>query len=88
MHNVADPDIERTGVAHHDDLRAAESAWGTKERQDRARGNDDHREDDTGNQRKRLRAKRIVEHPNVAAHQRVLHSAQQESISADMQPRR
>src|SRR5882757_5092527 len=49
-----------TGFAHHDDLRAAKSAWGAKERQDGACGNDDHREDDTGYQRKRLRAKRII----------------------------
>jgi hypothetical protein len=30
-------------------------------------------------ERKRLRAKRIVEHPDVATHQGVLHPAQQES---------
>jgi hypothetical protein len=33
-----------------------------------------------------LRAKRIVKHPNVAAHQRVFHPTQQEPMSADLQP--
>ena len=87
MHDVADPHVKRAGVAHHDDRCAAERARWPKERQNCARGNDDDRKDDTGNQRKRLRAKRIIEHPEVAAHQRVLHPAQQESISADMQTR-
>jgi hypothetical protein len=87
MDGVAHAYEKGSGVAHHDDGRTAERSWRSKERKDSARRNDDHHKDDTEDQRKRLRTKRIVEHPDIAAHQGVLHPAQQESISADMQPR-
>jgi hypothetical protein len=84
MHGVTDTHVESAGLANHDDRRAAQRARRANDGQHNACRNHDHREDDTGDQRKRLRAKRVVEHPTITTHQRVRAPAQQKTISADI----
>ncbi len=59
-----------------------------QQRQHRADRDGDRRQDTADGQRKRLPAKRIVEHPGVTAHQRVLHPTHQKAVPADLQTRR
>jgi hypothetical protein len=52
MHGVTDTHVEGAGLANHDDRRAAQRARRVNKGQHNACRNDDHRKDDTGDQRK------------------------------------
>jgi len=86
MQRVLDPDVEGTGLRVHHDRSVSEPGLRAQHRQDRAAGQRDGREHRARDERHRLAAQRIVEHPDVCANQCVFHAAHQEPVSADVQP--
>ena len=84
MQQVAHSDVDRPGFARHHDRVIAQGALRPQQGQYRTDRDHDRRDGDTGRQRQRLRADGIVEHPHIAAHQRVFDSAREETMPTDL----